>query len=99
MGLSTKQYWFTKEKGLGKDCVMKKKNKPTERTTAGLRALLFDEIDLLRGGKVSPSRVNSIAKSAGSIVSSVKLELDYQRLMSSLGKRNQKTPQSIILVK
>lgn len=43
-------------------------------TTKELRKVLFDEIDLLREGKVSPVRSNAIARLSSSIIESAKLE-------------------------
>lgn len=52
---------------------------PISRTSAGLRDLLFDEIEQFRQGKGDPDRANAIAKLASHIVSAAKLEYDYQR--------------------
>ncbi len=56
------------------------------RSSQGLRDMLFDELDRLRAGEVSPQRVNVLAKTVAQILSTVRLELDIMRTKSSLGK-------------
>lgn len=57
----------------------------TERTTSGIRNVLFEELDALRRGESTPSKANAIAKTCGQIVGTVKLELDYMKYNRSLG--------------
>ena len=52
---------------------------PTVRTSAGLRDALFDELDNLRNGSTNPARANAVAKLAGQVVDTVKMELDVQK--------------------
>lgn len=54
---------------------------PVSRTSAGLRDLIFDEIDALRNGSSNPTRANAVAKLAGGIVETVRMELDVHRYM------------------
>ena len=49
------------------------------RSSAGLRDAIFDEIDAIRNGSSNPTRANAVAKLAGSIVETVRMELDVQR--------------------
>lgn len=58
----------------------------TVRTSAGLRDALFDELDGLRSGTSNPAKANAVAKLAGQVVDTVKMELDIQRHMAKLGK-------------
>lgn len=55
------------------------------RTSLGLRDALFDELDALREGKTNPNRANAMAKLAVQIINSVKIEIDHQRHVLSLG--------------
>lgn len=45
-----------------------------------LRRVLADEIYKLRAGKSKPDRVNSIARAAGTICASIRVELQYCKL-------------------
>ena len=53
--------------------------KPTRRTSAGLRDALFDEIDAMRRGDGDPQRAIAVARLASSIINAAKLELDFRR--------------------
>lgn len=55
---------------------------PVARTSAGLRDALFDELDALRNGSTNPARASSTAKLAGSIIDTVRMELDVQKHVS-----------------
>lgn len=46
-----------------------------------LRAILADEITKLRNGETSPANINAITNASGKIFSSVKLEMEYAKLM------------------
>jgi hypothetical protein len=52
---------------------------PIERTSAGLRDAIFDEIDAVRNGTSNPTRANAIAKLATGIVETVRMEIEVQR--------------------
>lgn len=56
--------------------------KAVERTTVGLRDAIFDEIDRLRNGTTTPQKASAVCKAANAIVATVKLELDYSRLIA-----------------
>lgn len=49
-----------------------------ERTSAGLRDALFDELDELRNGRSDPGRANAVAKLATSVIATVTMEMDVQ---------------------
>lgn len=61
----------------------------TDRTSAGLRTALFDELDGLRAGTVTATRANAVAKLATTIVETVRMELD----VAKYAERNKLTPQ------
>lgn len=52
---------------------------PIQRTSAGLRDAIFDEIDAVRNGSSNPTRANAIAKLATGIVETVRMEIEVQR--------------------
>ena len=52
---------------------------PIQRTSAGLRDAIFDEIDAIRRGASNPTRANAVAKLATGIVETVRMELEVQR--------------------
>lgn len=47
---------------------------PVERTSAGLRNALFDEIDALRRGDGDPQRAMAVAKLAANILATAQME-------------------------
>lgn len=49
------------------------------RTSAGLRDAIFDEIDAIRNGSSNPTRANAVAKLATGIVETVRMEIDVQK--------------------
>lgn len=53
------------------------------RTTQGLRDILFDEIDELRGGDGDPTKSLAVANLAKQIINTAKVELDFHRVMQS----------------
>lgn len=50
-----------------------------DRTSAGLRSALFDELDGLRDGTINATRANAVAKLATTIVETVRMELDVAK--------------------
>lgn len=58
---------------------------PVMRTSAGLRDLIFDEIDAIRNGSSNPTRANAVAKLATGIVETVRMEIEVQRHIRSVG--------------
>lgn len=51
------------------------------RTTAGLRDILFDEIDALRKPKGNPHRALAVSALAKQIISTAEMELRFQTVM------------------
>lgn len=54
------------------------KLKITKRTSAGLREMLFEELDKLRNGHTTTKQAVAIAKMASSILDTVKAEINYR---------------------
>jgi hypothetical protein len=54
-----------------------------QRTSAGLRDAIFDELDAIRSGTSNPTRANAVAKLAGSIVETVRMEIEVQKFARS----------------
>lgn len=46
-----------------------------------LREILSQEIDKLREGKTTPASINAITNATGKIFSSIKLELEYAKIL------------------
>jgi len=46
-----------------------------------LREILAEEIDKLRKGKTTPANVNAVTNATGKILSTVKLEIEYSKLL------------------
>ena len=78
---------------------MTKQNKysPIARTSAGLRDVLFDELDALRNGDSNPTRANAVSKLASSVVETVRMEIDVQKHVRSIGNQPAKTPDEMSL--
>ncbi|MCK1465763.1 hypothetical protein IVB34_47640 [Bradyrhizobium sp. 2] len=51
-----------------------------DRTTAGLRNILLDEIDSLRAGETKQDRAHAIARLANAAIATVRLEMDAQEM-------------------
>lgn len=54
--------------------------KPTERTSAGLREVLFEAMDNLRNGEIEPTEAKALASVAQTICATVALEISVQKL-------------------
>lgn len=46
-----------------------------------LREILSEEIDKLREGKTTPANINAITNATGKIFSSIKLEMEYAKML------------------
>jgi hypothetical protein len=64
------------------------------KTTEGLRDLLFDEIEALRQGKIDASRARTTANLAKQIIESIRVQVQFQRVMVEQAKG--KKPMSLI---
>lgn len=71
---------------------------PISRTSAGLRDAIFDELDSIRNGTSNPTRANAVAKLAGSIVETVRMEIEVQRFArtATTGKSPSPTMESVL---
>lgn len=58
--------------------------KTLTRTTQGLRDILFDEIDAIRGEEGDPKRANAVAHLSRQIISTARLEMDFKAQISRL---------------
>jgi hypothetical protein len=63
-----------------------------ERTSAGLRSALFDELDALRSGSSNAAKANAVAKLASQVIDTVKMELEVHRHLAK-AKPNEAPPQ------
>jgi hypothetical protein len=59
------------------------KKEVMERSTAGLREIMCEELDKLRSGEIEPSRAQATAKLAQQILVSVQLEITAARLIAA----------------
>lgn len=57
------------------------------KTTEGLRDALFDEINLLRQNKTTPNRARALSQLARDVIDSIRVQIQYQRLMTGEGKK------------
>lgn len=51
------------------------------RTIDDLRVILASELITLRSGKTSSSRANAVARTTGQILSTIKLEMQYAKML------------------
>jgi hypothetical protein len=49
-----------------------------------LRKILSEEIDKVRDGKTSAANVNAVTNATGKILSSIKLEMEYYKLLGKV---------------
>jgi hypothetical protein len=56
------------------------------KTTEGLRDLLFDEIQLLRAGKIDNTRARATANLARQIIESVRVQVQFKRVLNDSKK-------------
>lgn len=54
------------------------------RTSTGLRAALFDELDRIRKGESDAKRANAIVRISDGIIRIVKMDLEVQKHISTL---------------
>lgn len=59
-----------------------------ERTSCGLRNVLFDEIDSLREGTSNPARARSLALLANVALKSVEVEIEFHKYVSDVSKHS-----------
>jgi hypothetical protein len=63
------------------------KTKTHPRTTAGLRDLLFDEIERMKTKDADPQRALAVANLSKQIIGTAKVELDFHRTISALAEK------------
>ena len=66
--------------------VQQEKHKPVDRTSTGLRDVVFDEIDALRSGASNPSKANAVAKLCGVVIDSVNMEIAVEKHLKAMGE-------------
>lgn len=57
---------------------------PMDRTSAGLRNALFDEIDMIRSGSSNPARARALATLANTCLKSVLVEIEYHKYVNDI---------------
>lgn len=62
------------------------------RTSAGLRDAIFDELDAIRNGSSNPTRANAVAKLAGSIVETVRMEIEVSKFARATAGKPEPQP-------
>lgn len=60
------------------------KTKKADRTTKGLRDILFNEIEELQTGAGDPQKAMAVANLARQIVSTAKIELEFVRSLKDI---------------
>lgn len=58
-----------------------------ERSSKGLRDAIFDEMDALRNGDTNPTTANATAKLAGTIIDTVRMEVEVRSALSKLADK------------
>lgn len=58
-----------------------------QKTTEGLREMLFDELTLLRAGKIDQARARATANLARQIVESIRVQVQFQRVLNENKKQ------------
>lgn len=59
------------------------------RTSAGLRDALFDEMDALRNGSSNPTRANAVSKLASGVIETVRMEMEVQKHAAKIASHAQ----------
>lgn len=60
------------------------------KTIEGLRDALFDEINAIREGKSNPQKARSIALLANKVIDSLRVQIQYGRLVNETSKYDKK---------
>lgn len=63
---------------------------PVPKTIEGLRDALFDEINAIREGKSNPQKARSIALLSNKVIDSLRVQIQYGRLINDSKKENSK---------
>jgi hypothetical protein len=70
---------------------------PVTRSTAGIREMLFNEVERLRASISTPAEANAIARLAKEITATVKLELEAKKLSMKMADAETALPAPIDL--
>jgi len=54
------------------------------KTVTDIRDMLTEEITRLRNGDTTPAAVNAIVNATGKVLSTVKMEIDYNKLVGRM---------------
>jgi hypothetical protein len=65
-----------------------------DRSTGGLVDALFEELDGMKAGTVNPSRANAVAKLAGTILDTKRLEMEAERHLERSATASTALPQT-----
>lgn len=65
---------------------MSEEKSKMNRTSKGLRNVLFDEIDSIRQGESNPARARALAMLANTALKSVEVEIEYHKYVSDASK-------------
>jgi hypothetical protein len=66
-------------------------SKAIERTSRGIAAAMFEELELLRDGKSTPQQARAKASIANTICAVSRLEMDFARFVSSTRSDDENT--------
>ncbi len=61
-------------------------NAKMDRTSAGLRNVVFDEIDALRSGDSNAARARSVSMLCNTALKSVEVEVEFHKYVSDVSK-------------
>lgn len=64
-----------------------------QRSTKGIRDMLFDEIDSLRNGRTEYRRAVTLTRMCDTIIETAEFELQYAKFLTSAGKGDSQTPE------
>ena len=60
-------------------------SKIINRSTAGLREYLFEELEMIKNGESNAQRASAVSKISSQILTSVRLEMEYIRFVKQEG--------------
>lgn len=73
---------------------------PIENTTKGLRQAIVDDINALRRGEITPTRVNAMTKAVTAAVETLRAEIEIYKITSTMvtedGSRDEEAVKSLI---
>ena len=57
------------------------------KTSAEIKTILFDELDLLRNGESTPQKARAVSALVNSMITTTRLEMDFAKQALELGKQ------------